>query len=95
MHNTDTPVLLVPSSVVRSLSRVKSAAMSALRRRGEGVVVGTGEKTEIGKIAKMISESKDEMTPLQKRILCVALSQSTFPVLLTKWPRTQTGTICS
>nr|MBP8855130.1 HAD-IC family P-type ATPase [Oscillospiraceae bacterium] len=36
--------------------------------RGEGVVVGTGEKTEIGKIAKMISESKDEMTPLQKRL---------------------------
>ncbi|MEG0648435.1 MAG: cation-translocating P-type ATPase [Oscillospiraceae bacterium] len=36
--------------------------------RGEGVVIGTGEKTEIGKIAKMISESKDEMTPLQKRL---------------------------
>lgn len=54
--------------------------------RGEGVVVKTGMDTEIGKIAKMISESVDEMTPLQKRlgdlgkllgilavILCVAL----------------------
>ncbi len=54
--------------------------------RGEGVVVKTGMETEIGKIAKMISETADEMTPLQKRlgdlgkilgilavILCVAL----------------------
>ena len=36
--------------------------------RGEGVVVKTGMETEIGKIAKMISESVDEMTPLQKRL---------------------------
>lgn len=54
--------------------------------RGEGVVIKTGMDTEIGKIAKMINESVDEMTPLQKRlgdlgkilgiiavILCVAL----------------------
>lgn len=54
--------------------------------RGEGVVVRTGMETEIGKIAKMINESVDEMTPLQKRlgdlgkilgilavVLCVAL----------------------
>ena len=36
--------------------------------RGEGVVVKTGMDTEIGKIAKMISESVDEMTPLQRRL---------------------------
>lgn len=54
--------------------------------RGEGVIVRTGMNTEIGKIARMINESVDEMTPLQKRlgdlgkvlgilavILCVAL----------------------
>lgn len=54
--------------------------------RGEGVVIRTGMDTEIGKIAKMINESVDEMTPLQKRlgdlgkilgiiavVLCVAL----------------------
>ena len=36
--------------------------------RGEGVVVGTGMNTEMGKIAGMLSESDDTETPIQKKL---------------------------
>ena len=36
--------------------------------RGEGVVIKTGNETETGKIASMLSESEEELTPLQKKL---------------------------
>ncbi len=36
--------------------------------RGEGVVTGTAMETEMGKIAKILDEDIEEMTPLQKRL---------------------------
>lgn len=36
--------------------------------RGVGIAVATGMDTEIGKIAKMLDESENELTPLQKKL---------------------------
>ncbi|MGL5206980.1 MAG: cation-translocating P-type ATPase [Acidaminococcaceae bacterium] len=36
--------------------------------RGEGVVTATAMQTEMGKIAKILDEDNDDMTPLQKRM---------------------------
>ncbi len=36
--------------------------------RGIGLVTATGMKTEVGRIATMLSKTKDEMTPLQKQL---------------------------
>ena len=50
--------------------RVNMAYMSTpvVYGRGEGVVVLTGMQTETGKIAKLLSESDDDSTPLQKQL---------------------------
>ncbi|MDP4089646.1 MAG: cation-translocating P-type ATPase [Bacillota bacterium] len=36
--------------------------------RGIGIAIGTGMNTEIGKIARMLEEQKNELTPLQKKL---------------------------
>ena len=36
--------------------------------RGKGIVVGTSENTEMGKVAKMLKTFEDDTTPLQKKL---------------------------
>ncbi|MDR2089171.1 MAG: cation-translocating P-type ATPase [Clostridiales Family XIII bacterium] len=50
--------------------------------RGEGVVALTGMDTEIGKIARMINESPEELTPLQKRLADLGKLLGILAVLL-------------
>jgi Ca2+-transporting ATPase len=69
--------------------RVNSAYMGTLVTygRGHGIVVATGMKSQMGKIAAMLAETDEELTPLQKAlnslgktlgIVCLAVCFSIF-----------------
>ena len=50
--------------------------------RGEGIVTAIGMDTEIGKIARMLTETKTELTPLQKRLADLGKILGTVSVFL-------------
>lgn len=57
-----------PKTPIGDLSNTAFMSTLATYGRGEGIVVATAMETEIGKIAKILDEDNDEMTPLQKRL---------------------------
>ena len=57
-----------PKTAIGDLSNMAFMSTLATYGRGEGVVVATAMETEIGKIAKILDEDNDDMTPLQKRL---------------------------
>lgn len=68
---TDKDALTVftdPKTPLGDLSNMAFMSTVVTYGRGEGVVVATGMDTEIGKIAKILDEEHDSMTPLQKRL---------------------------
>ncbi|MBA4700847.1 MAG: cation-translocating P-type ATPase [Ruminococcus sp.] len=64
--------------------RKNEAFMSTLvtSGRGEGVVIGAGMETEIGKIASIISAVPKEFTPLQKKLADLGKILSIVSILL-------------
>lgn len=50
--------------------------------RGKGVVVATGMNTEVGKIAKMLSESETQQTPLQGQLAKTAKVLSAIVLII-------------
>lgn len=57
-----------PKTPIGDRSNMAFMSTLATYGRGEGVVVATGMDTEIGKIAKILDEDNEEMTPLQVRL---------------------------
>ena len=57
-----------PKTPIGDKSNMAFMSTLATYGRGEGIVVATAMETEIGKIAKILDEDNDEMTPLQKRL---------------------------
>ncbi|HPW40199.1 MAG TPA: cation-translocating P-type ATPase [Bacillota bacterium] len=80
-----------PKAPLGDLSNMAFMSTLSTYGRGEGVVVATAMETEIGKIAKILDEDSDEMTPLQKRLdelgrilgfLCIGICALIFIVSL-------------
>ncbi|HVJ49674.1 cation-translocating P-type ATPase [Desulfitobacterium sp.] len=61
-------ILEDPKTPLGDKSNMAFMSTLATYGRGEGVVVATAMETEIGKIAKILDEDIEEMTPLQKRL---------------------------
>lgn len=57
-----------PKTPIGDMVNMAFASTLVTYGRGEGVAVATAMDTEIGKIAKILEEDNNEMTPLQKRL---------------------------
>lgn len=57
-----------PKTPIGDLNNMAFMSTLVTYGRGEGVVIGTAMETEMGKIAKILDEDIEEMTPLQKRL---------------------------
>lgn len=60
--------IMAEQVVLNDMKNLAFSGSFVVYGRGEGIVVGTGMNTEVGKIAQMIMTETDEMTPLQKNI---------------------------
>ncbi len=57
-----------PKTPLGDMSNMAFMSTLVTYGRGEGVVIATAMETQMGKIAKILDEDVEEMTPLQKRL---------------------------
>ncbi len=66
--NKNIDVITKKDTSLGDLSNLAFSSTIVTYGRGKGVVISTGMNTEIGKIAKMLDNDEDNLTPLQKKL---------------------------
>ena len=64
----DASEVLADDTVTAEKSNIAFSSCPISYGRGEGIVIGTGMNTEVGKIATMLTAQEDDETPLQKKL---------------------------
>jgi Ca2+-transporting ATPase len=59
---------LAPDTALPERANMLFKGTAVTRGSAEGVVVGTGMATELGRISSLVAEAKEERTPLEKRL---------------------------
>ena len=60
--------ILHKALVLGDRTNIAYSGTYVINGKAEGIVIATGEKTELGKLAKLVIETKEELTPLQIQI---------------------------
>jgi len=61
-------IILTPETILADRENMIYFGTHVARGRGMAIVVDTGLKTELGNIALMVKEAKNDLTPLQKKM---------------------------
>lgn len=64
----DADIVLKEDTLVAERKNIVFLGCPISHGRGEGIVIHTGMESEVGKIAGMLNDDKDDSTPLQKKL---------------------------